>query len=156
MDSQPSTSQTLAELVWIGGTGSDLHSKTKVLGSRPSSVSELPTWNIDSLPGPPGPAMLYPRRLIPDPFRGQHHIIVLCDCYCAPRTDNEELAARVHPTNNRFPCSRVMEAAAAADPMFAVEQQYQLLDSSSHWPLGEVARLLFGPLAKFAAPAGDV
>ncbi|KAK9793179.1 hypothetical protein WJX73_007861 [Symbiochloris irregularis] len=82
------------------------------------------------------PATLHPRRMVPDPFRGQHHIIVLCDCYCAPRMDNEELAARVHPTNNRFPCSAVMEAAVAADPLFAVEQQYQLLDTASRWPLG--------------------
>ena len=36
-----------AEYVWIGGTGSDLRSKTKTLKKKPSSVKDLPVWNYD-------------------------------------------------------------------------------------------------------------
>ena len=133
----PSYSESVfAEYVWIGGTGSDLHSKTKVLRGTPHSVGDLPVWHFDSLPGSPGLAYLQPRSLVPDPFRGSKHVLVLCDTFCPPRCHSDELASRVHPTNNRFPCSAVMEAAASSDPIFSVEQQYTLLNSGNLWPLG--------------------
>lgn len=133
---QCSSTKVFAEYVWIGGTGSDLHSKTKVLRCRPDSIGDLPVWHFDGLPDSPGMAYLQPRTLVPDPFRGGQHVIVLCDTFCPPRCQNEELAARVHPCNNRFPCSAVMEAAGPSDPVFSVEQQYTLLNSGNLWPLG--------------------
>lgn len=36
-----------AEYVWIGGTGSDLRSKTKSLDKMPKSPEDLPVWNFD-------------------------------------------------------------------------------------------------------------
>ena len=36
-----------AEYVWIGGSGSDLRSKTKTLNKLPSKVEDLPIWNYD-------------------------------------------------------------------------------------------------------------
>lgn len=138
VDTAMTSGRVFAEYVWIGGTGSDLHSKTKVLRSRPHSVQDLPVWHFDGLPGSPGLAYLQPRKLVPDPFRGCNHVLVLCDTFCPPRCHGEELASRVHPTNNRFPCAAVLDAARAHDPLFSVEQQYHLLNSDSLWPLGEL------------------
>lgn len=36
-----------AEYVWIGGSGSDLRSKTKTLDKLPKSPEDLPVWNFD-------------------------------------------------------------------------------------------------------------
>ena len=37
----------LAEYVWIGGSGQDLRSKTRVLNKEAKSVKDLPIWNYD-------------------------------------------------------------------------------------------------------------
>lgn len=39
--------KTMAEYVWIGGSGSDLRSKTRVLTKEVKSVKDLPIWNYD-------------------------------------------------------------------------------------------------------------
>ena len=36
-----------ADYVWIGGTMSDLRSKTKCLDKVPESIKDLPVWNYD-------------------------------------------------------------------------------------------------------------
>ena len=37
----------LAEYIWVGGTGSDLRSKSRVLNSRPQAVEDLPLGHFD-------------------------------------------------------------------------------------------------------------
>ena len=39
--------QVLIEYVWMGSSGSELRSKTRVLDSRPASVEELPMIVVD-------------------------------------------------------------------------------------------------------------
>ena len=39
--------KTMAEYVWIGGSGSDLRSKTRVITKEVKSVKDLPIWNYD-------------------------------------------------------------------------------------------------------------
>ncbi|KAK9814059.1 hypothetical protein WJX72_000155 [[Myrmecia] bisecta] len=133
----------LAEYVWLGGTGADLHSKTKVLNFKPEAVEQLPTWHYDgSTTGqaPDGCGIVYlkPRAVFPDPFRGGEHILVLCDTFSPPVVEGDGLVADMmpHATNNRAPCERAMQQAAGSDPVFSVEQQYTLLDPSSGWPVG--------------------
>ena len=49
-----------AEYVWIGGTGSDLRSKTKSLSKVPKSVEDLPVWNYDGSSTGQAPGGLIP------------------------------------------------------------------------------------------------
>jgi glutamine synthetase len=43
----PQFGKVAAEYVWIGGSGSDLRSKTKTLTKAPKSLADLPKWNYD-------------------------------------------------------------------------------------------------------------
>ena len=45
--SLPQFGKVAAEYVWIGGSGSDLRSKTKTLEKLPKSLGDLPKWNYD-------------------------------------------------------------------------------------------------------------
>ena len=45
--SLPQFGKVAAEYVWIGGSGSDLRSKTKTLEALPKSLKDLPKWNYD-------------------------------------------------------------------------------------------------------------
>ena len=99
--------QVLAEYVWVGHTGSDLRSKTRVLRRQLRDVSDLPPWYCDSpvdASGAPGLVQLQPRRVVSDPFRGGENVLVLCDTFLPARHRGHSLAARPHPTNNRAPC----------------------------------------------------
>lgn len=43
----PQNGKIAAEYVWIGGSGSDLRSKTRCLDKIPKSPEDLPVWNYD-------------------------------------------------------------------------------------------------------------
>lgn len=132
--------QCLAEYVFIGHTGSDLLGKTRVLPRAPRDINDIPAWHCEGLStgnSSTASVHLQPRRTCPDPFRGDGNILVLCDTYSPQVHPGEDLTGRVHPTNNRFPCSAVMEAASCSAPQFSVEQQYTLLEATNMWPIGE-------------------
>ena len=46
-DSLSVRGKVLAEYIWVGGTGSDLRSKSRVLSCKPTSVDELPIGHFD-------------------------------------------------------------------------------------------------------------
>lgn len=78
--------QVLAEYVWMGGSATDLRSRTKVLDARPSSPEDCPVISVDgSLCGQGTEStcelFLKPRKIFRDPFRKGDHLIVLCDTF---------------------------------------------------------------------------
>lgn len=82
------------------------------------------------------------------PHRGGSHILVLCTTFKAPCAEDAVSSPQLHPhpTNNRAPCDRTMRAAATSQPVFSCQQQYTLLEPSTHWPIGEPPTQPLSPL----------
>ena len=83
--------QCLVEYVWLGGSGTDLRSKTKVMAFKPTTPEEVPVIVVDvsRSPGQPPDELLCeiflkPRKIFRDPFRGGDHVLVLCDTFQPP------------------------------------------------------------------------
>ena len=87
-----------------------------------------------------------PRVVVPDPFRGGDHVLVLCDTFSGPTVETGFAEMKPHPSNSRAPCEHVMRLASASEPVFTVEQQYTLLDPATSWPLGELPCQAHGDL----------
>ncbi|CAL8465723.1 g5259 [Coccomyxa elongata] len=135
--------KVMAEYIWLGGSGSDLRSATKVLSFKPSSPADVPLWTSDGTAtgqedGPCSVVYLKARSIHPDPLRGGDHILVLCDTFQAPSVEADVGSPELHPhpTNNRAPCDRVMRTAAASQPVFSCNQQFTLLNPQTCWPIG--------------------
>jgi len=131
-----------AEYMWIDGFGT-MRSKGKSLDFHPKAVGDLPVWNFDGsstgqAPGEDSEVVLNPRAMYKDPFRGAPNVLVMCDCYDAK--------GNPIPTNTRFECAKVMEAAKHMEPWFGVEQEYFLM-KKDNTPLGF-------PDNGYAAPQG--
>jgi len=95
--------QVLAEYVWLVGDV-ELRSFTVVLEApAPSSVATLPITQVDGGKADQYGCKLYlcPRRIFPDPIRGGHHILVLCDVFSQP-----EVMAKNTP--NAWQCSSMI------------------------------------------------
>nr|ABC54740.1 glutamine synthetase [Helicosporidium sp. ex Simulium jonesi] len=153
--------KVMAEYVWIGGTGSDLRCKTRVLDSVPNSVEDLPVWNYDGsstgqAPGDDSEVFLIPRAIYRDPFRGGDNILVLADTYEPPRVlPNGKVSPPVPlPTNSRHACAEAMDKAAAHEPWFGIEQEYTVLDARTKWPLGWPSNGFPGPQGPYYCAAG--
>lgn len=122
----------IAEYVWIDGHDG-VRAKARVLDAVPSTPSELPSWNYDGsstdqAPGSDSEVILKPQAMYPDPFRGEPHILVLCDTYTSKGAPL--------PTNKRNACAAVMKAAEAAVPWFGLEQEYFFINPETGRPLG--------------------
>ncbi len=124
--------RVIAEYVWIDGNDG-LRGKARVLNAAPSEPSDLPDWNYDGsstnqAPGQDSEVILKPQAIYPDPFRGQPHILVMCDTYTPQGVPL--------PTNKRHACADVMRRAAAEEPWFGLEQEYFIMNPKTGRPLG--------------------
>lgn len=132
---------TLAEYIWVDGSGQTLRGKTKCLPKMCNAVEDFPVWDFDG--SSTGQAVtkrseikLKPVAVYPDPFRrtdGQENaFIVLCETYEA----DEKTPAQA---NFRYYAKKIMEDAQLEKPWFGWEQEYILMDhEGAHltWPLG--------------------
>ena len=108
-----------AEYIWIDGTKptARLRSKTKVCADG----DELGLWGFDGsstsqAPGKASDCVLRPVLDVPDPIRGGHDRLVLCEVLDVDMTP--------HPSNHRAPLVEVAEKYASAEPLFGIEQEY--------------------------------
>ena len=124
-----------AEYIWIDGyqPTASLRSKTKVLSSKVSSVSELPTWGFDGsstlqAEGGDSDCKLKPVWMCPDPLRGGDNILVMCEV-CNPD-------GTPHKSNTRAALVDLADKHKDHKPWFGIEQEYTLMDGKqpAGWP----------------------
>lgn len=123
---------TFVEYVWIGGNN-ELRCKTKVMDKMVNSLKDLSNWNYDGSStaqanGDDSEVIIKPRALFNDPFRGEHHKMVLCDTY----TPSDMPLSN----NHRQWAEELFNQALHEQPWFGLEQEYFLIDPATKLPLG--------------------
>ncbi|KAM3144357.1 hypothetical protein pb186bvf_003521 [Paramecium bursaria] len=137
LDQQVQKEVVLAEYIWLDGTGEHLRSKTKVYKQHIKSLDDLEWWTYDGSSTEQAitrdsEIYLKPVTYVKDPFRGDPHLLVLCETYLKDKTT----PARY---NFRNLANQIMEEAKEHEPWFGIEQEYFLLKrtGTTHiWPLG--------------------
>ena len=129
-----------AEYIWIDGTEptAKLRSKTKILPDG----AELPIWGFDGsstnqATGDKSDCVLKPVFHCPDPIRGGHNVLVMCEVWGA----ND----KPHPTNTRAALVKTAKKYASHEPLFGIEQEYTFMKDGR--PYGF-------PIGGFPAPQG--
>ena len=133
----------IAEYIWIDAFGAT-RSKARTLADQEWTPETLPIWNFDGsstgqAPGENSDVYLRPVAVFPDPIRLGNNILVLSECWDHDGTPNK--------FNYRHECAKLMQAHAAHEPWFGLEQEYTLLDLSNR-PYG-------WPVNGFPAPQGE-
>jgi hypothetical protein len=135
----------VATYVWLGSEGSSIRAMSRVLPRIPVDVRELPIASADGSQTGQGTRVctairLQPRKLYPHPFLTDiTSVVVLCEVAGpSQREGHLDGGMRLEPdtTNNRAPCERIMQQAAASRPSFAVSQEYTLVDRVTNLPIG--------------------
>jgi glutamine synthetase len=122
-----------AEYIWLDGVKptAGLRSKTKILPAEVKTLADIPDWGFDGssteqAEGRSSDCQLKPVRFVPDPIRGNPHVLVMCEVFNADGS--------VHPSNTRNALRGIAEKYAAHEPWFGIEQEYTLFNKN--WPLG--------------------
>ena len=84
--------------------------------------------------------LLKPVRIFPDPFRGNPHKLVICECYAPDMTPI--------PTNTRYGAAKIFEHKKEEEPWWGLEQEYTLMRADKRTPLG-------WPVGGYPAPQGQ-
>ncbi len=122
------------EYIWVDGTEPTkrLRSKTKIL---PEGTTEFPMWSFDGsstnqAEGHSSDCLLKPVFDCPDPVRGGHDRLVLCEVL---NSDGSP-----HKTNTRARLREVSARFAHEDPWFGIEQEYTMFSRGRPlgWPEG--------------------
>ncbi|XP_024359357.1 glutamine synthetase cytosolic isozyme [Physcomitrium patens] len=132
---EETTTEIIAEYIWIGGSGTDLRSKARTLPKPVTDPKLLPKWNYDGsstgqAPGEDSEVILYPQAIFRDPFRRGNNILVICDAYTPQGVPI--------PTNKRAAAAEIFSKKEVVDeePWYGLEQEYTLLQKDVKWPLG--------------------
>ncbi|EAR82744.1 glutamine synthetase (macronuclear) [Tetrahymena thermophila SB210] len=129
---------TIAEYIWIDGTGKNLRSKTKVYERKLTKLEEFEWWTYDGSScnqATTGDSEIWlkPVFFCVDPFRkGVTAYLVLCETYLSDKQNPAK-------GNFRYIAEKVMNEAKHEDPWFGIEQEYFLFSrtGTTHaWPLG--------------------
>lgn len=124
----------LVEYVWIDGTGLKTRSKSRTLDFVPTSHQDVPNWAYDGsstyqAQTENSDTTLCPVAIYNDPFRGGKNKIVLCETFKYDGKPTE--------TNLRHNCYEAVNKICDHEPLFGIEQEYQLMDVDGRpfgWP----------------------
>jgi glutamine synthetase len=144
-----------AEYIWTDGQEgfpvkgmifNEMRSKTKCfdkpLGLDPA---EYPDWSYDGsstgqAEGSNSDCIIRPVKIIPDPIRGEPHVLVMCEVFSPDGTP--------HPTNTRAQLREIIDdKVTAEDCWYGFEQEYTMLDKKT-------GRILGWPVGGYPAPQG--
>jgi len=155
-DPEVAKNYTIAEYIWIDGTGKSLRSKTKVYNKKIEKLEDLEWWTYDG--SSTGQAVtkeseiwLKPVTFVPDPFRRENGILVLCEGFNMDK---------VTPTRGyfRYLADKIMKEAAHQKPWFGIEQEYFLFvrtGTTYSWPLGWPEGGFPYPQGRYYCSVGD-
>ncbi|MDB9853812.1 glutamine synthetase beta-grasp domain-containing protein [Candidatus Marinimicrobia bacterium] len=130
-------SKVRLEYIWMDGhkPTQKLRSKTKVMEGIIDSLEDIPDWGFDGsstnqAEGNNSDCLLKPVCKVPDPIRGGHDLLVLCEVMNADGT--------VHSSNSRAELRKVSEKFKDQKAWFGIEQEYTLFDGRNPlgWPEG--------------------
>jgi|TARA_B110000914_G_scaffold147025_1_gene128760 glutamine synthetase len=130
-------SKVRLEYIWMDGhkPTQKLRSKTKVMEDTIDSLEDIPDWGFDGsstnqAEGNNSDCLLKPVCKVPDPIRGGHDLLVLCEVMNADGT--------VHSSNSRAELRKVSEKFKDQKAWFGIEQEYTLFDGRNPlgWPEG--------------------
>ena len=118
-------SKVRLEYIWMDGhkPTQKLRSKTKVMEDTIDSLEDIPDWGFDGsstnqAEGNNSDCLLKPVCKVPDPIRGGHDLLVLCEVMNADGT--------VHSSNSRAELRKVSEKFKDQKAWFGIEQEYTL------------------------------
>ena len=124
--------------MWIGGKGSarDLRSKARTLVGPINNVQDVPVWSYDGsscgqATADSSDVRLKPIALFSDPFRGNPHILVLCDCI-----DSRNIAIQ---SNSRYFANELSILIESKGVWIGFEQEYIISNCGRPigWPSDE-------------------
>lgn len=144
---------TIAEYVWIDGSGLTLRSKAKTITKPINSLADLPDWNYDGsstyqASTHNSEVIMKPVAYYPDPFRGGNNIIVMTDTYVW--ADEQFTTLKPANTNFRHYAKAIFDAGAFEEPWFGIEQEYTMIETKNKFAL----RPLGWPSSGFPGPQG--
>lgn len=126
-----------ATYIWIDGTGIDLRSRTRTLGSVPTTYKEMPIWNFNGHYShnhdvKDSDFYLIPVAMYSDPIRRGKNKIALCETFNSDEKPSS--------SNHRQQCVGVLNKVCDQEVQFGFEQQYLLMGMNGRpfgWPRGE-------------------
>jgi len=109
---KPKFGKSIAEYIWVDGTGLEMRSKARVLDKVPNSVEEIPIWNFDGsscymADVKNSEVLIKPVAMHPDPFRRGDNVLVLCDSYVW--TDSKLTELKPANSNFRFFAKKIFD-----------------------------------------------
>ncbi len=126
-----------AEYIWIDGhkPTAKLRSKTKIVDGPVSDIEQIPVWGFDGSStmqavGHDSDCMLKPIAFVPDPIRGEKHILVM--------NEVRNPDGSVHTSNTRAQLVEIAEKHSEEESWFGIEQEYTFFKGRSPlgWPDG--------------------